>query len=356
MPQTYTKTYKINLLYNAGGVMRYESDGTYGSIDNSQVRSGRSNTDYTYDGFMLFTNVDIPKGSVISSAYLRLKGLWNTSSDLYSEIRINDDEMPTAPYDTYDYIATKVLNSNKVTWNLTSLTMGTWYISPYITSLIQSIIDKSWWVDGKNLYLFLDDAVSSVGTYYGFYAYDSANPTYAPELVVNFTVPDLAPAVPGTFTNPTGILQGGSQITAVWGTSSDANNNLLGYKISYSIDGGTYSTEINCPSNVYSMTVPMNSTIRFRTRAYDSTGLYSGYTYSSVFTITSKTQIGTFPLMGKHSIINIPLYDPNVGMNGKNMYRAFTASGKVGCFEVQDITGNELIRMIGKTKIRGIKR
>lgn len=70
----------------------------------------------------------------------------------------------------------------------------------------------------------------------------------------------------------------------------------------------------------------------------------------------SQIQIGTFPFMGKTQIINIPLYDPNTGMDGKNMYRAFTADGKVGCFNVQDITGNELIRLTGKTKIRGIKR
>lgn len=69
---------------------------------------------------------------------------------------------------------------------------------------------------------------------------------------------------------------------------------------------------------------------------------------------SSTVQIGTFPLMGKNGIINIPLYEPSTMTN--QAYRAYTANGKLGCFDVQDITGNELIRVMGKTKIRGIKR
>lgn len=90
---------------------------------------------------------------------------------------------------------------------------------------------------------------------------------------------------------------------------------------------------------------------------------YGNYTYPNtepqlVITYseaTTKTQIGTYNLMGKSSIINIPLYDPAIGMDGKNMLRTFLSDGRVGCFELQDITGTELIRVMGKTKIRGVK-
>jgi hypothetical protein len=199
------------------------------------------------------------------------------------------------------------------------------------------------------------EATTEFSIIYDVMADASVSTGDAAAFLIDEVNPNTPPTVPGVFTSPTGVLQSRTNATTTWGASTD-DVGVTGYKWSYSIDGGAYSSEVNGVSTSRVLSIPVCSTIQFRVRAYDADGACSSYRYSNVYTVVVKTQIGTFPLMGKHSIINIPLYDPNVGMNGKNMYRAFTANGKVGCFEVQDITGNELIRLTGKTKIRGIKR
>lgn len=100
-----------------------------------------------------------------------------------------------------------------------------------------------------------------------------------------------------------------------------------------------------------------NITLILDTKNVDSSSYPRRYNITPTIYIAytpPKVQIGTFPFTGKSGIINIPLYDESTVTN--KAYRAYTASGKVGCFDVQDLTGNELIRMTCKTKIRGIKR
>jgi hypothetical protein len=94
---------------------------------------------------------------------------------------------------------------------------------------------------------------------------------------------------------------------------------------------------------------------QLRTRALVN-GVYSAWSYSNVFKIGAQTQTGIYSLIGNSTIENIPVYDPNIGMDGRNMVRTFLSDGKVACFDVQELTGDELIRITCNTKIKGIKR
>ena len=97
-------------------------------------------------------------------------------------------------------------------------------------------------------------------------------------------------------TTPTGItvpakVNGGSTVTIEWTASSDAENNLEGYIVERSIDGGSAWTQIyqgSARSATNSVAFGLD-TVMYRVRAYDSDGLYSGWRTSAQITVINNT-------------------------------------------------------------------
>ena len=139
--------------------------------------------------------------------------------------------------------------------------------------------------------------VHSVGRYSGY----SASSTYGvrPALVLptDLLVSDdgtvttnTAPTTPGSITVPESI-QGGSTITVSWTASTDAQNNLEGYVVERSTNGGTSWSQIYQGSALSATnTVPAGTqTVMYRVKAYDSDGLSSGYKTSGQITVINNT-------------------------------------------------------------------
>lgn len=82
--------------------------------------------------------------------------------------------------------------------------------------------------------------------------------------------------------------------------------------------------------------VPETTQAKIRIRAYNGTS-YGPWAESGVFSIVHKTQIGTFKIQTPTGILTLPIYDPNVGMTGKNQLRIQIPRG-IGCFELVPIT------------------
>ncbi len=95
-----------------------------------------------------------------------------------------------------------------------------------------------------------------------------------------------APTTPGSVTIPSAI-KGGSTITVSWTASTDAENNLEGYELDRSINGGSTWTNIYRGSALSTSNAVAFGTesVMYRVRAYDSEGLYSGYRTSSQVTV-----------------------------------------------------------------------
>jgi hypothetical protein len=97
------------------------------------------------------------------------------------------------------------------------------------------------------------------------------------EIIIN-----SAPSVPGEIVVPTQI-NGGSSVTISWSASTDAEDNLEGYKVERSTDGGSTWTQIY-QGNAQSTTNTVafgTASVMYRVRAYDSEGLHSGWRTSS---------------------------------------------------------------------------
>ncbi len=101
---------------------------------------------------------------------------------------------------------------------------------------------------------------------------------------------NTAPTTPSKITIP-GQINGGSTITLSWGAAADAEDNLEGYKVERSLDGGTVWTQIyqgglTSTTNI----VPFGSeSVMYRVKAYDAEGLESGWKTSAQVTVINNT-------------------------------------------------------------------
>ena len=107
---------------------------------------------------------------------------------------------------------------------------------------------------------------------------------------------NTAPTTPGSITIPS-TIQGGSTITVQWTASTDAENNLDGYKVERSTDGGSSWSQIYQGSSLSTTnTVPAGTnTVMYRVKAYDTQGLESGYKISSQVTVINNQAPATPP-------------------------------------------------------------
>lgn len=99
-------------------------------------------------------------------------------------------------------------------------------------------------------------------------------------------VANSAPSTPSSITVPSSIM-GGTTITVKWGTSTDSDGNLEGYKVERSTNGGSSWSQIYQGSGTSTTnSVAMGtSSVMYRVKAYDSEGAESGYKTSSQITV-----------------------------------------------------------------------
>lgn len=98
------------------------------------------------------------------------------------------------------------------------------------------------------------------------------------------------PTAPGSITIPS-TIKGGNTITISWTASTDSENNLEGYELDHSINGGSTWTNIYRGSALSTGNAVAFGTesVMYRVRAYDSEGLYSGYRTSNQVTVINNT-------------------------------------------------------------------
>ena len=107
---------------------------------------------------------------------------------------------------------------------------------------------------------------------------------------------NTAPTVPSSITVP-GSIMGGSTITVKWGTSTDKENNLSGYKVEKSTNGGSTWSQIyqGTATQTTDAVAFGTASVMYRVRAYDSDGLHSGYKTSSQVTVVNNVAPGAPP-------------------------------------------------------------
>ncbi|WP_060210493.1 Ig-like domain-containing protein [Sporosarcina koreensis] len=149
-------------------------------------------------------------------------------------------------------------------------------------------------------------------------AEDGTYPINGPHIDGNWYVrtslANTAPTMPGAFTQPTGTLKGGSNISVAWGASTDADGNSITYFPEYRYyKNGVAQAWVALPNNSShsrSLTLASDKTtdkIDFRVRAYDGME-YSDYRISTVFNIIHNTN----PTLALVTENNVTLYENNI--------------------------------------------
>ena len=217
-----------------------------------------------YGGGGRFTNVTIPKGATIVSAYLTLRSSQSMAGTVVNT-RISAEDVDNPPTFADDKAAFDARWANRTTarvdWDaIPAWTSGTDYNSPEIKTVIQEIVNRAGWASGNAIVIFWEDFEyrSTHDTNYCArrgYSYDGSA-TYAPKLHIEYSGEDTEPPNAPTLVSP------GTSITFKWNASTGATK---------------YQLQVNTTSD-FSGTDAFNAEVGDVT-TYEVTGLTTGTTY-----------------------------------------------------------------------------
>jgi prepilin-type N-terminal cleavage/methylation domain-containing protein len=145
---------------------------------------------YSYRNIWVkWNNIDIPKGSTITSAYVQYKAKDNLNSQCKTLLYFNDVANAVAPI-SYADSESKVLTTANIEWDLPATTLDEWYNSPDISGIIQEIIDRADWNSGNAMMLMHrrhpDNNIDIQDRIFSSYEDGVAN---SPKLVITYIAP-----------------------------------------------------------------------------------------------------------------------------------------------------------------------
>ena len=152
-------------------------------------------------GGMRFTNVTIPQGATIVTAYLTLRAR-TTRTETVANSKIQGENVDNAAtFSTLANYQGRAKTTASVSWNsIPAWTVDVDYNSPEIKAIIQEIINRGGWASGNALVVFWEDhdGNSSSGAIRHAQSYDLAS-AYAPKLHIEYVLPQTV--------SPSGIEQ-----------------------------------------------------------------------------------------------------------------------------------------------------
>lgn len=110
---------------------------------------------YDYHSFFMFTNVTIPKHSIILTCKVTLTASANTTGGTEPRVYcyFNDTVTPVPPTNSAEGNALAV--GDPVSWSMPDFATDTEYDTPDLTAIFQDIIDKETWVSGNSAMLLI---------------------------------------------------------------------------------------------------------------------------------------------------------------------------------------------------------
>jgi hypothetical protein len=142
-------------------------------------------TDTNQADGMRFTNVAVPNGATIDTAYLTVRAR-NTQATVTGGTTIkgqDHNDPPTFTQGDYAEFDARVRTSASVYWQPAAWAENSDYNSPEIKTIIQEIVDRSGWSTGNSMVIFFEaDMVQDIQAF----SYDGST-TYAPKLHIEYS-------------------------------------------------------------------------------------------------------------------------------------------------------------------------
>ena len=153
--------------------------------------SRTSGTVYIYDNGnendgLRFTNVTIPQGATINSAYLELTARSSTSSSASVRLTGHDVDNSGAFSGVFGDVQSRTRTTAAVTWNGVSPAVGGSVTTfPEMKDIVQEIVDRPGWASGNAMSIIMDN----MSGYRYYYSYDgTSDASRRPRLVVDYVV------------------------------------------------------------------------------------------------------------------------------------------------------------------------
>jgi type IV pilus assembly protein PilY1 len=97
-----------------------------------------------------FSNVNIPQGTQIVSAWIKLPASQDLSSTCAARI-VGFDQDYASPVSNLSDWQSRPRTSATVLWSMEPWQKGRWYSTPEIASIVQEIVDREGWRSGRSL-------------------------------------------------------------------------------------------------------------------------------------------------------------------------------------------------------------
>ena len=237
-------------------------------------------TDYTNGVWSVYANGDCNYGGYSSASGVRPALVLDSSLSVSDDGSVQTNVAPTAP--TSITVPSSVMGGSTITveWGVATDSDGN--LAGY--KVERSTDGGSTWTQiyqGTATSTTNNVAFGTSSVIYRVKAYDdadeeSAYKTSSQVPVVNNT----APSAPASISVPTDV-KGGENLVISWTASTDTDDNLSGYKLERSVDGGTFTQVCDGTSTSYTDTITKGwSKVQYRVKAYDPYA-ESGYTTST---------------------------------------------------------------------------
>lgn len=187
-------------------------------IGNGKVDIGSSDLEFVYDSFVggdqisavQFSNLNIPKGATITSAYIQFTAKSPHSSAATLLVSVEAAANPLILAETVNNFSERTYSA-PITWTVdpwTSGDSGTAQQTPDLSALIQNNINNSNWNTGQSIVVKLeapDDMLGTTSTMRRAHAMDASNSSYGPVLHLSYTVDATTLSIPETALNTSSI-------------------------------------------------------------------------------------------------------------------------------------------------------
>ena len=124
-------------------------------------------------------------------------------------------------------------------------------------------------------------------------------------------VNNRAPSAPGSITVPAAV-RGGATLPISWTRATDSDDNLSGYELERSVNGGAWSQVYKGSALTFTDTITAGwNTVAYRVRAYDTLNATSAYVTSDTRTVDNNA----YPVITSDTASGTDLGTKNVGFN-----------------------------------------
>lgn len=118
-----------------------------------------------------------------------------------------------------------------------------------------------------------------------------------------------APGAPGSLTVPA-VVRGGSNLAISWTRATDSDDNLSGYELERSVNGGSWSQVYKGSALTFTDTITAGwNTVAYRVRAYDTLNATSAYVTSDTRTVDNNA----YPVIASDTASGTDLGTKNAG-------------------------------------------